>query len=234
MKNTISLLQAVERHKVPRFIFSSSAAVYGIPDILPVPETAANNPINPYGRSKLMAEWVLQDFAASTVWFRFGALRYFNVAGCDPKGRLGQNNLESTHLIKLACQAALNQRPELQVFGDDYSTPDGTGIRDFIHVSDLAQAHLALLSALENGCPSQTLNCGYGHGYSVYDVVKTVKEISGVDFPVTIAARRAGDPPVVVADVRQILSQTKWRPAYSDLNLIIQTALDWEKKLAQQ
>lgn len=232
--NTITLLQAVEHHKVPRFIFSSSAAVYGIPDATPVPETAATAPISPYGRTKLIAEWMLYDLAMAAPWFRFGILRYFNVAGCDPQGRLGQNNPKATHLIKTACQAALGQRAEFQVYGDDYPTADGTGVRDFIHVSDLAHAHLVLLNALEAGSPSQTLNCGYGHGYSVREVVKTVKSISGVDFPVAMAPRRIGDPPEVVADVDRIMNQTQWRPAYAELRLIIQSALDWEKRLAER
>ena len=232
--NTISLLQAVERYQVPHFIFSSSAAVYGIPNTNPVTESSDTNPINPYGRSKLMAEWIIQDLAKISSWFSFGILRYFNVAGCDVKGRLGQNNPEATHLIKQACMAALGTRKEFQVYGNDYPTQDGTGIRDFIHVSDLAQAHLALLNSLENGGASQTLNCGYGYGYSVHQVVETMKKVSGVDFPITITPRRDGDPPEVVADVKQIMSITNWRPAYADLQLIIQSALDWEKKLTNR
>ena len=145
---------------------------------------------------------------------------------------MGQNNPKATHLIKVACQAALGQRAEFQVYGVDYPTGDGTGVRDFIHVSDLAHAHLELLNVLEAGSPSLTLNCGYGRGYSVHEVVNAVKMISGVDFPVTIAPRRAGDPPEMVADIRQILSQTQWRPAYADLRFIIQSALDWERRLA--
>jgi UDP-glucose 4-epimerase len=232
--NTINLLKTVHCHRIPRFIFSSSASVYGITDQIPVPETAKLSPISPYGRSKLMSEWVLQDLAKAESWFSYGILRYFNVAGSDIEGRLGQNNPEATHLIKLACQTALKQRPVLRIYGNDYPTTDGTGVRDFIHVMDLAQAHVQLLKYLEDGGESSIFNCGYGQGYSVLDVIKTVKEISGVDFPVEVAQRRVGDPPAVVADVRRILSQTEWQPQFADLRLIIQSALDWEQRMSGQ
>jgi UDP-glucose 4-epimerase len=229
--NTIKLLDLIHRHRIPRFIFSSSAAVYGVTDKIPVSEVTVPSPISPYGRTKLIAEWVLQDLAKAEPWFSYGILRYFNVAGCDPKGRLGQNNPEATHLIKLACQAALGQRPVFQIYGQDYPTVDGTGVRDFIHVMDLAQAHVALLKYLEDGGNSNIFNCGYGQGYSVLDVVKTVQEVSGVNFPVEIVPRRPGDPPEVVADVDLILKLTNWQPQYDDLRLIVETSFNWEKQL---
>jgi UDP-glucose 4-epimerase len=229
--NTIKLLDLIHRYRIPRFIFSSSAAVYGITDKIPVSEVTVPSPISPYGRTKLIAEWVLQDLAKAEPWFSYGILRYFNVAGCDPKGRLGQNNPEATHLIKLACQAALGQRPVFQIYGQDYPTVDGTGVRDFIHVMDLAQAHVALLKYLEDGGSSNIFNCGYGQGYSVLDVVKTVQEVSGVNFPVEIVPRRPGDPPEVVADVDLILKLTNWQPQYDDLRLIVETSFNWEKQL---
>jgi UDP-glucose 4-epimerase len=232
--NTIKLLDLIHRHRISRFIFSSSAAVYGVTDKIPVSEVTVPSPISPYGRTKLIAEWVLQDLAKAEPWFSYGILRYFNVAGCDPKGRLGQNNPEATHLIKLACQAALGQRPVFQIYGQDYPTVDGTGVRDFIHVMDLAQAHVALLKYLEDGGNSNIFNCGYGQGYSVLDVVKTVQEVSGVNFPVEIVPRRPGDPPEVVADVDLILKLTNWQPQYDDLRLIVETSFNWEKQLLNQ
>jgi len=229
--NTIGLLDLIHRYRIPRFIFSSSAAVYGITDKVPVPEVAVPSPISPYGRTKLIAEWILQDLAKAEPWFNYGILRYFNVAGCDPKGRLGQNNPEATHLIKLACQTALGRRPVFQIYGQDYPTIDGTGVRDFIHVMDLAQAHVALLKYLEDGGSSNIFNCGYGQGYSVLDVVKTVQEVSGVNFPVEIVPRRPGDPPEVVADVDLIFKLTDWQPQYDDLRLIVESSFNWEKQL---
>ena len=230
--NTINLLDAISHYKVPRLVFSSSAAVYGQPPFLPLTEDVTPSPISPYGRTKLMDEWIIQDLAKAQPWFRYGILRYFNVAGSDPKGRLGQNTDDATHLIKLACLTALGYRPVLQIFGDDYATADGTGVRDFIHVSDLADVHLQILKHLEKGADSDVYNCGYGKGYSVLEVVNTVKEVSGVDFPVEIVSRRPGDPPKVVADVTKLTSHTGWRPRYDNLSLIVQTALEWEKKKA--
>ncbi|MFL0706828.1 UDP-glucose 4-epimerase GalE [Cylindrospermopsis raciborskii] len=229
--NTINLLNIAHRHRIPKFIFSSSAAVYGVTQELPVPEMAKLSPITPYGRSKLVSEWVMEDLSKAAPFFSYGILRYFNVAGCDPYGRIGQSNPSATHIIKLACQTAIGQRPMFQIYGDDYPTIDGTGVRDFIHVTDLANAHLSVLNYLEEGGESATFNCGYGHGYSVLEVLRTVAEVSGVDFPVEVVPRRTGDPPEVVADVKQIFSKTNWQPKYNNLSLIVESALNWEKKL---
>ncbi|NEO68916.1 UDP-glucose 4-epimerase GalE [Moorena sp. SIO3H5] len=227
--NTINLLKVVKKYKVPNFIFSSSASVYGIPDVVPVTETMPLSPISPYGRTKLISEWMIQDLAKAEPWFRYGILRYFNVAGSDPEGRLGQNTPNATHLIKLACQTALGHRSKLQIFGDDYPTTDGTGVRDFIHVTDLANAHLIVLKHLAEGTESNIYNCGYGKGYSVREVVNTVKEISKVDFPVEVTHRRTGDSPEVVADVTKILQHTEWHPKFDSLQVIVEHAFQWEK-----
>ncbi len=231
---TISLLKFVERYKIPYFVFSSSAAVYGNPEITPVTEATAVNPVSPYGRSKLIGEMMIQDLASSAPWFNYVLLRYFNVAGCDPNGLLGQHNYHSKHLIRLACQAALGVNEELQIFGDDYPTIDGTGVRDFIHVSDLAQAHVVVLKDLQKGNDSGVFNCGYGTGYSVLEIVSAVKEVSGRDFNVVIGPRRAGDLHEVVADTSKLLTQTDWRPLNQDINAIIKSTLEWERKLAIQ
>lgn len=231
VEGTLNLLKAVRKYRVPNFILSSTAAVYGIPQQNPVAETAHPNPISPYGRTKLVDEWMVQDLAKSEPWFRYGILRYFNVAGSDPTGRLGQNTPNATHLIKLACQTALNLRPKLMIFGNDYLTPDGTGVRDFIHVTDLVTAHLQVLQHLEAGHDSNLFNCGYGRGYSVQEVISTVKAISQVDFTTEVIQRRAGDPPVVVAKADKIKGLLGWQPQYDDLDLIIETSLRWEKHL---
>lgn len=227
---TRALLESAVRGGVKRIIFSSTAAVYGEPALSPVPEEIALHPINPYGRSKLMSEWMLQD-AAKAHSLSYVVLRYFNVAGADPKGRSGQSSANATHLIKVASQAALGQRDGLTIFGSDYATPDGTCIRDYIHVTDLARAHLAALDHLREGGTSLTLNCGYGRGYSVREVVEVVKQVSGVDFPVTIAERRAGDPASLVARADRIRAELGWTPAHDDLAHIVRDALAWEEAL---
>lgn len=227
---TRSLLESAVRGGVRQVIFSSTAAVYGEPAVSPVPEETLLDPINPYGRSKLMSEWMLAD-AARAHGLTYVALRYFNVAGADPRGRSGQSSPNATHLIKVACQAALGQRAGLEIFGTDYPTPDGTCVRDYIHVTDLARAHLAALDHLRGGGRSLTLNCGYGQGYSVAEVTEVVKRVSGVDFPVTLSPRRAGDPASLVAKADRIRSELGWAPEHDDLEQIVRQALDWEEKL---
>ncbi len=227
---TRALLESAVRGGVRRIIFSSTAAVYGEPAVSPVPEEIDLNPINPYGRSKLMSEWMLAD-TAKAHGLAYVVLRYFNVAGADPRGRSGQSSPNATHLIKVAGQAALGQRPGLEVFGTDYPTPDGTCIRDYIHVTDLARAHIAALEHLRGGGGSLTLNCGYGRGYSVKEVVEVVKKVSGVDFPVKLSGRRAGDPASLVAKADRIRSELGWTPEHDDLEEIVRQALTWEKKL---
>ena len=226
---TRALIESAVRAGVKHVIFSSTAAVYGEPDVSPVPEEIPLNPINPYGRSKLMSEWMLQD-AAKAHGFTYVALRYFNVSGADPKGRSGQSSPNATHLIKVASQAALGQRDGLTVFGSDYATPDGTCVRDYIHVTDLARAHLSALDHLRGGGESLTLNCGYGRGYSVKQVVEVVKKVSGVAFPVTMAGRRAGDPASLIAKADRI-RELGWQPEHDDLEEIVSQALAWEEKL---
>jgi UDP-glucose 4-epimerase len=228
-RNTLNLLRCCEVMGIEQFIFSSTAAVYGEPLENPVRETTDTLPINPYGRSKLMSEWLIQDTAAISS-LRYVILRYFNVAGADPKGRLGPMSDHSTQLIRLACDAALQRRRGLSIYGTDYPTLDGTAIRDFIHVSDLASAHVAALRYLEQGHESQVLNCGYGQGYSVRQVVERVKAISQVDFPVIETGRRAGDPASVIACVDKIRNTLDWQPKYDDLDIIVQTTLNWEKQ----
>lgn len=229
---TRALLEAVVAAGVPHFIFSSTAAVYGMVGTEPVDEDTALNPISPYGRSKLMSEWMMRD-AGAAFPLHYVALRYFNVAGADPQGRSGQSTAGATHLIKVACEAALGKRSGLHVFGTDYETPDGTCLRDYIHVSDLAAAHLDALAHLRAGGESGIFNCGYGRGYSVLEVVETVKAVSGVDFPVTYSPRRAGDPAAIVAASDRIQAQLGWAPKLDDLPTIVAHALDWERSLAQ-
>jgi UDP-glucose 4-epimerase len=228
--NTTWLVRLGLEQNVPHFIFSSTAAVYGHPQQLPVSEDAALAPINPYGRSKLMSEWVLQDVSKANPDFNHVILRYFNVAGADPQGRLGQCTPQATHLIKVACQTALGQRDVLSIFGTDYPTPDGTGVRDYIHVSDLAAAHVQALQWLEQGYPSETFNCGYGHGFSVRDIISAVQEVSQSALPVTAAERRAGDPAELVADPSKLKAAMHWSPQFDSLQLIVRTALAWEQQ----
>lgn len=235
-----NLIEACRKNGVQRFLFSSSAAVYGEPDAVPIPEQAATVPINPYGRSKLVTEWTLEDVAhASRVNgdadpFQYLALRYFNVAGASLDAALGQATPEATHLIKVACEAASGKRPDMKIFGTDYPTPDGTCIRDYIHVEDLAAAHVLGLEYLLEGGGSTVLNCGYGHGFSVREVVDMVQHVSGVSFPVEETDRRAGDPPRLVADNTRVRETLGWAPRHDDLALICRTAFDWETALADR
>jgi UDP-glucose 4-epimerase len=226
------LVACAIRAKVNHLIFSSSAAVYGHSSEPVVAEEAELRPMSPYGSSKLMTEIMLRD-AAAAFPMRYVALRYFNVAGADPKGRTGQSTPSATHLIKVAIQAALRQRPHLEVFGDDYATPDGTCMRDYIHVSDLARAHLSALGYLRTGGKSEVLNCGYGRGFSVLEVVDAVKRVSGSDFPVRFGPRRAGDPPTLVAKIDRIGAVLDWHPRHNDLHSIVGHALDWERRLVE-
>ena len=231
---SLNLIQSCVEKGVERMIFSSSAAVYGMPEVIPISEEAATVPINPYGTTKLVTEWMLRDVAAAEPAFRYVALRYFNVAGAHLGGELGQTTPEATHLIKVACEAACGARESITVFGSDYPTPDGTCIRDYIHVEDLARAHLDALAYLEQGGASDRLNCGYGRGYSVREVIAAVREASGVDFAVIEGGRRAGDPPELVADNRRIREVLGWAPRHDDLGLICRTAYEWECKLQQR
>jgi UDP-glucose 4-epimerase len=227
-RNTLNLLQACAEAGTRFFVFSSTAAVYGIPDTPSVAEDAPLDPINPYGASKMMSERMLMDLGAASD-LRYVSLRYFNVAGADSEGRMGQATPDATHLIKVACQAALGQRDGITVFGTDYDTPDGTCIRDYIHVEDLAAAHVRALDYLQGGGTSQVLNCGYGRGYSVLEVLDAVKRASGVDFPVHLGARREGDPPALTADATRIRQILDWQPRYDNLDVIVQHALAWER-----
>jgi UDP-glucose 4-epimerase len=228
--NTCTLLQAAIEAGVRQVIFSSTAAVYGNAAETPVPEDAPTASISPYGTSKLMSEIMLHD-AGKAHGLRFIVLRYFNVAGADPKGRTGQSTPAATHLIKVACETALGKRAKMDVFGTDYPTPDGTCIRDYIHVSDLARAHSAALAYLRQGGESATFNCGYGRGASVLEVIDAVRRACRHDFPVEIGGRRAGDPAALVANVDRIRKTLDWRPQFQDLDMIVTHALAWERRL---
>lgn len=230
--NTLNLLHCCQKFGVNKFIFSSTAAVYGQPETNPITEDTIPQPLNPYGSSKLMSERLIQDYAVASE-LRYVILRYFNVAGAEVGGTLGQSGKKASHLIKVTCDAALGRRPNVSIFGTDFDTPDGTGIRDYIHVDDLARAHVDALTYLSNDSPSQILNCGYGQGYSVRQVIDKVREISGVDFTVIEAERRAGDPACVISAADRITKILNWQPRYNDLDLIVRTALAWEKKLAE-
>jgi UDP-glucose 4-epimerase len=227
---TRSLLNAAVKCGVNRFIFSSTAAVYGNPERMPVTEDAPTRPLSPYGSSKLMTEIMLHDVAAAH-GMNYVVLRYFNVAGADPLARIGLATAGATHLLKIAVEAATGQRAKIDVFGTDYPTPDGSCIRDFIHVSDLAQAHRAALSYLRDGGVSTTLNCGYGRGYSVLETIEAVRRVSGHNFAVQTAPRRPGDIMTMIADTRRIASTLDWTPQYADLETIAAHALAWEEKL---
>jgi UDP-glucose 4-epimerase len=229
---TRNLIEAAMTAGVRQFIFSSTAAVYGNPDTVPVAEDAPTKPMSPYGTSKLMSEIMLHDVAAASD-LRYVILRYFNVAGADPALRTGLSTAGATHLIKVAVEAALGRRPKLDVFGTDYPTPDGTCIRDFIHVTDLARAHLAALTYLRRGRPSATFNCGYGHGYSVLEAIDAVKRISGRNFAVRHVERRPGDIMEMVADASRIRAALGWTPQLDDLDTIVGHALAWERHLAE-
>ena len=236
LNNTVKsrmLMASAVKAGIPRFIFSSTAAVYGNPLTQPVFEDAIPAPISPYGTSKLMTEWMLKD-AHAAYGLQFIALRYFNVAGGDPHGRVGQSTPRATHLIKAACQTALGQKSHLDVFGTDYDTPDGTCLRDYIHVSDLISAHVDALRHLRKGGESGIFNCGYGKGYSVLDVIKAVERANGSPLPVKFAARREGDPVAIVAGADRVRSILGWQPKYESLDFIVETALSWERKLAQR
>jgi UDP-glucose 4-epimerase len=225
-----NLIEVSVQEGVRNFIFSSTAAVYGTPESNPVAESAATLPINPYGRSKLMTEWILED-ASRASSLRAGILRYFNVAGADLLGRTGQSTPRATHLIKRACQAALGRIPVLEIFGTDFPTRDGTGVRDYIHVSDLVAAHLRLLEYLEKGGPSTVLNCGYGHGFSVHEVIQTLEKVTRCKVPTREEPRRPGDPAELVADSTQLKRTLGWRPEHDDIAGIVATAYDWERRL---
>ncbi len=230
-RNTLGLLETCVKYAVRRFIFSSTAAVYGIPDGGVASEESVLTPINPYGTSKLMSEWMLRDVAEAH-GITYAALRYFNVAGADPQARMGQRTPEATHLIKVACQAALGMREHVCIYGTDYPTPDGTGIRDYIHIEDLASAHLRALDYLEKGGESTAMNVGYGHGSSVREVLEVVKRVSGANLKVIEAERRPGDPASLVARADKIRSLTGWQPRYNNLETIVADAWRWESRLA--
>ena len=225
-----NLLEAAVKAGVKHFIFSSTAAVYGMTGLAPVVEETPLNPMSPYGRSKLMTEWMLADVAAAHP-ITYGVLRYFNVAGADPGKRSGQSTPFATHLIKVAAQTALGQREKMDIFGTDYETPDGTCVRDYIHVTDLIAAHALLLGHLRRGGNSTTLNCAYGQGYSVRQVVDTVKAVSGVDFRVDEGPRRPGDPASITATGEKVRSILGWVPQHDDLREIVESAYAWEKHL---
>ncbi|WP_297003147.1 MULTISPECIES: UDP-glucose 4-epimerase GalE [unclassified Thalassospira] len=228
--NSRALAQAAVDGGVKHFIFSSTAGVYGEPKNTPIDEDFALKPISPYGTSKMMTEKMLTD-AAIAHDLRYVALRYFNVAGADPKGRAGQTSRKATHLIKIACQTATGVRPQMAIYGEDYETPDGTCIRDYIHVSDLANAHLLALEYLEKGGESDVMNCGYGRGFSVHEVINAVKRVSGIDFEVELADRRPGDPAALIAAGDRIRQKLGWTPVHDDLEAIVRHALDWEQSL---
>lgn len=229
-RNTLHLLKAIERHRVPRLVFSSTAAVYGMPEQSLITEQAPLAPINPYGASKMMSERMIMDLAAAPGRdLRYVILRYFNVAGANLEGLLGQATPEATHLIKVASECAVGVRPGMKIFGTDYDTRDGTCIRDYIHVEDLARAHVMALDFMAEKDESAVLNCGYGRGFTVREVVDAVKRVSGQDFPVETTGRRAGDPAALMADNRQIRERLGWTPQYDDLETIVRTAVDWEK-----
>ena len=236
LNNTVksrTLIEAAVKGGVRHFIFSSTAAVYGNPPKVPIGEDAATAPMSPYGSSKLMTEVMLRD-AGEAHGLRHAILRYFNVAGADPEGRTGQSTAGATHLIKVAVEAAIGRRQQISVFGTDYPTPDGTCIRDYIHVSDLARAHSDALRYLRAGGESITLNCGYGRGFSVLEVIATVKAVSGVDFRVELAGRRPGDPAQIVAAADRARAVVGWRPQYDDLPTIVRHALAWERALGSR
>lgn len=228
-----SLIEAAVKAGVPHFIFSSTAATYGIPEVSPVQEDSPKLPINPYGMSKLMTEIMLGDVSRAHP-LNFCALRYFNVAGADPQARTGQSTAGATHLIKVAVEAALGKRSHVSVFGTDFDTPDGTGVRDYIHVSDLAAAHVLALEALiAEPTRSLTMNCGYGRGFSVLDVLDAVDRVTNLQIERRIEGRRAGDPDALISDNSRIKATLPWQPRYADLPTIVEHALAWERKLSE-
>lgn len=231
--NVVNLLNCCQKFGVNQFVFSSTAAVYGEIQEYPVQESSPTLPINPYGQSKLMSEKIIRDYAQASD-LKYVILRYFNVAGADSSGKIGQMGKKAAHLIKVGCDAALGLRPSASIFGTDYPTPDGTGIRDYIHVEDLAAAHVDALAYLEQTETSQILNCGYGTGYSVREVLSKIREISGVDFPILETPRRQGDPACVVASGDKIRELLGWQPKHNSLDEIVNSALAWEKKKLSQ
>jgi UDP-glucose 4-epimerase len=232
VSNSLTLLDILRRNGVNNFVYSSTAAVYGQPEKVPIEETAPLAPINPYGATKVMVERVLSEMSAADD-FRYVALRYFNVAGADPQCRIGQAYKDATHLITRALKTANGESKKLMIFGTDYPTPDGTCIRDYIHVDDLAQAHLRALDYLIREKKSDTMNCGYGHGFSVKEVVEASKRVTKIDFPVEETDRRAGDPAILVANSTKLQTMTGWKPKYDDLDFIIDTAWNWERKYSK-
>lgn len=229
--NSLVLLEAAKRHGVKNFVFSSTAAVYGVLETGKADETTPTQPINPYGMSKLMTERMITDFAAAG-GPRFVTLRYFNVAGCEPGGEIGQSTPKATLLIKVACETSVGKRDQVCVFGTDFPTPDGTGLRDYIHVDDLATAHLDALRYLRDDGESVTLNCGYGHGYSVREVLQAVEKVAGAPLNIIEEARRPGDPPELVAVTDKIRSVLGWKPRLDSLDEIVRSSLAWERKIA--
>jgi UDP-glucose 4-epimerase len=229
--NTLNLIELCNQYKVHNFIFSSSAAVYGEPVIknIPINERQIKKPINPYGHSKAFIEQIIEDNAKANKSFKYVIIRYFNVAGAENTLHIGECHEPETHLIPLIVKTALGKRDKIKIFGDDYDTSDGTCIRDYVHVEDLASSHISSLEYIKNN-KSNTFNCGYRHGYSVIEIINTIKEISGVDFNFEIVARRAGDPSELVADNSKILKMTNWKPKYDNLELICKSALEWERK----
>ena len=230
---TRSLLEAASQAGVKHFVFSSTAAVYGIPSTGHASEDSPTAPINAYGTSKLMSEWMLRDLCAATA-MRHVVLRYFNVAGSDPQGRIGQSTRAATLLVKAAVEAAVGKRPFLSIFGTDYPTPDGTGVRDYIHVEDLATAHLNSLDYLRVGGKSLVANVGYGHGYSVREVLSSVEKIAGLKLDIREEPRRAGDPPSLVAKCDKVRDLLKWQPKLDNIDTIVRTSLEWEKRLQRE
>lgn len=228
--NTRSMLQCCAEAGVENFIFSSTAAVYGTPESGIAHEDTPTSPINPYGTSKLMSEWMLRDLSAATD-MKHVILRYFNVAGCDPEGRIGQATPNATLLTKVACEAAVGKRDAVYIYGTDYPTPDGTGVRDYIHVEDLAAAHVKAIEHLRKGGDSAILNCGYGHGFSVREMLQAVEKAGNIKLNIIEADRRAGDPPALIAGAEKVREVLGWSPAYDDLSVIASSALNWEKKL---
>jgi UDP-glucose 4-epimerase len=226
---TRNLLECCATHGVRHFIFSSTAAVYGLPPGGIASEDTPPAPINPYGTSKLMSEWMLRDLALASD-LRYVALRYFNVAGSDPQGRIGQCTPAATLLVKVACEAAVGKRAGVAIFGTDYETPDGTGVRDYIHVEDLAGAHVAALTYLRDGGASITLNCGYGHGYSVREVLRTVEKVAQRSLQIREETRRAGDPSILIARAERVRKVLGWRPQLDNLEAIVRSSLDWERR----
>jgi len=227
--NSLNLINMCIKYNVKSFVFSSTAAVYGNHEAAMMKEEFETNPINPYGESKLMTEKMLRDAAFAHKDFNYVALRYFNVSGADPEGKIGQAFEGATHLIKVNCEAASGKRDKTYIFGTDFNTPDGTGVRDYIHVSDLASAHLCALNYVDENKNSNIFNCGYGVGFSVREVVAAVKEVTGVDYTALESPRRAGDPALLIADSSKLKAATDWSPKHNSLTKIVQTAFDWER-----